>query len=179
MSDRPFSLISKFLLALASVASYALVSTLAESIEPIESVPEPGLWFPYLAGAIFGAFVLLPYVGADRRPLRIATLCVASALIYRLAVWFVTAGPFDYDMLVTFVLAGAGAAILCAIAVVLLAPQPWRRRALVFALVAGAAGGAAFELKLASDQFLLLSHGIWQILVCLALHAGFGRRPAA
>jgi hypothetical protein len=177
-ADTRFSLASKVLLALASIASYALVSSLAEALEPMESVPPPGVWFPYVAGAIFGGFVLMPYVGADRRAVRIAALWVAGALIYRLAVWFATDGPLNYDVLVTFVITGAGAAVLCALAVALLAPRPYRPLALVFALVAGALGGASFELKVASDEFMVLSHGCWQLLVCLALHAGFDRSPS-
>ena len=173
-----FSLAAKFLLALASIASYALVSSLAEAIEPMESVPPPGLWFPYVAGAIFGGFVLMPYVGTDRRVARIAALWVAGALIYRLAVWFAVDGPLNYEVLVTFVITGAGAAVLCALAVALLAPRPLRPLALGLALVAGALGGASFEIKVASDEFMLLGHGCWQLLVCLALHAGFERRPS-
>jgi hypothetical protein len=174
-----FSLLAKLLLALASIAAYALISNLADALEPVESVPDPGFWFHYLAGAIFGALVLTPYAGADRRAMRVAGLCIASALVYRLAVWFVTEGPLDYDVVATFAITGAGAAVLCALAVVLIAPQPKRALAFVLALVAGALGGASFDLKLSSDQYLLVSHGIWQLLVCLALHAGFRQRTSA
>lgn len=175
-ADTRFSLVSKILLALASVASYSLVLRLAQAVEPIESVPDTGLWFPYAAGAIFGAFVLMPYVGPDRRTLRIAGLWVASALIYRLAVWFAADGPLDAGMLATFAITGAGAAVLCALAVVLIAPQPGSAPAFAFALIAGALGGASLDLKVAFDPDMLIGHGIWQLLVCLALHAGFGRR---
>jgi hypothetical protein len=178
-ADTRYSLVSKILLALASVASYSLVLRIAEAIEPIETVPDTGLWFPFVAGAIFGAFVLMPYVGADRRTLRIALLCVAGALVYRLAIWFVTGGPLDYDLLVSFVITGAGAAALCALAVTLIAPQPVQTLAVVFALVAGAIGGATFDIKIAADPNMVVGHGIWQLLVCLALHAGFGRQLPA
>jgi len=175
-ADTRFSLVSKILLALASVASYSLVLRLAEAIEPVESVPGTGLWFPYVAGAIFGGFVLMPYVGQDRRTLRIAGLWVASALIYRLAVWFAADGPLGAGMLATFAITGAGAAVLCALSVVLIAPQRGSAPAFVFALVAGALGGASLDLKVAFDPDMLVGHGIWQLLVCLALHAGFERR---
>lgn len=178
-TDTRYSLVSKVLLALASVASYSLVLSIAERIEPIETVPDTGLWFPFVAGALFGAFVLMPYVGADRRTLRIALLCIASALIYRLAIWFVTGGPLDYDLLASFVITGAGAAVLCALAVAFIAPQPVRALAIVFALVAGAIGGATFDIKIAADPNMVVGHGIWQLLVCLALHAGFGRQLPA
>ncbi len=172
----PYPLVSKLLLALASIAAYALIADLAESVEALESVPEPALWFHYVAGAVFGALVLAPYVGPRRRMLRIVGLCVASAAIYRLAVWFVTEGPLDYDMLVTFAVAGAGAAILCGLAVTCIAPRPYGPVVFVATLAGGAIGGASFEFKIATDQFLLVSHAIWQLLACLALHAGFRDR---
>ena len=74
---------------------------------------------------------------------------------------------------------GAGAAALCALAVALIAPQPVRALAVVFALVAGAIGGATFDIKIAADPNMVVGHGIWQLLVCLALHAGFGRQLPA
>jgi hypothetical protein len=174
-----FTLFAKLLLALASIAAYALIANLAERLEPIEGVPDPGFWFHYVAGAIFGALVLTPYLGPRQRALRFAGLCLASAGIYRLAVWFVAEGPLDYGVLATFVIAGAGAAAICVCAVVLIAPQPHRALAFVLVPAAGALGGASFELKMASDEIMLLSHGIWQLLVCFALHAGFRQRTRA
>jgi hypothetical protein len=173
-----FPLFTKLLLVLASIAAYLLVANIAEALDPLEAVPDAGLWFHYVVGALFGALVLGPYAAADHRPLRILGLAAASAVIYRLAILFVTEGPLDYGVLATFVITGAGAALLCALAVWLVAPQPFRPLAFVLALVAGALGGATFELKVASDPFLLVSHAAWQLLVCLALHAGFGVRRA-
>ena len=175
-TDTRYSLVSKLLLAFASIASYVLVLRLAAAVEPIEVIPDAGLWFPYVAGAIFGAFVLMPYVGADRRALRIALLWVASALIYKLAIWFVATEPLDYDDSVTFAIAGTGAAVLCALSVMIIASRPGAALAFAYTLVAGALGGASFEIKVPSDPNLILNHGIWQVLVCLALHAGFERR---
>jgi hypothetical protein len=175
------SLVAKLLLALASIAAYALISNLAEAVEPIEGVPDPGFWFHYLAGAIFGGLVLGPYAGTHQRALRIAGLALAGAAIYRLAVWFVTAGPLDFDVAATFAITGAVAAALCGLSVVLIAPRQDRPLVfvLVLALAAGALGGATFDLKISSDPFLLVSHGTWQLLVCLALHAGFRDRTTA
>lgn len=177
-TDTSFSLGAKLLLALASIAAYALISNLAEALEPVEGVPDPGFWFHYLAGAIFGALVLAPYAGPRQRALRIVALSLAGAAIYRLAVWFVTAGPLDYDMAATFAITGSGAAVLCALAVIVIAPRLKRPvlLVLVLALAAGALGGASFDFKISSDPFLLVSHGVWQLLVCLALHVGFERR---
>lgn len=171
-------LISKLLLSLASIAAYLLVANLAEALDPLESVPDAGLWFHYVVGAIFGALVLGPYATAPHKALRIFGLAAASAVIYRLAILFVTEGPLSYDVLTTFMITGAGAALLCVLATCLIAPQPLRLNAFLFVLLAGAAGGASFELKLVTDPFLLLSHAIWQLLVCLALHAGFRARPS-
>ena len=168
----------KLLLALASIAAYVLVANIAEALDPLESIPDAGLWFHYVVGAIFGALVLGPYAAPDRRPLRIAGLAAASAAIYRVAILFVTEGPLDYGVLTTFVITGAGAALLCCLAVCVIAPQRFAPLAFVLALLAGGAGGATFELKFASDPFLLVSHAAWQFLVCLALHAGFEARRA-
>jgi hypothetical protein len=175
---RPSPLL-KFLLALASIAAYAVIARLAEAADPLESVPDAGLWFHYVVGAIFGALVLGPYATQPRRALRVIGLAVASALIYRLAVLFVTEGPLDYAVVTTFAITGAGAALLCCLAVSLIAPRPPRAVPLILALVAGAIGGASFDLRIASDPFLLLSHGAWQLLVCLALHAGFDVRRSS
>ena len=49
-----YSLASKILLALASIASFALLLSLAEAIAHLEAVPDTGTWLPYVAGAIFG-----------------------------------------------------------------------------------------------------------------------------
>ena len=62
---------------------------------------------------MFGAFVLAPYAGASRRVLRGIALAVAAAAIYYAAVRFVVNAPAGLDALATFVLAGAGAALLC------------------------------------------------------------------
>lgn len=171
-----FPLYAELLLALASIVVYALVAMLAEALDPLESVPDAVLWFHYVVGAVFGALVLGPYAVRERRWLRILALAIAGALIYRLAILFVTEGPLDYDVLTTFVITGAGAAVLCWLAICLIASRPYRVLPLVLALTAGAVGGASFDLKFASDPFLLVSHALWQLLVCLALHAGFAAR---
>lgn len=173
-----FSLFTKLLLALGSIAAYVLVANVAEAVDPLEAVPDAGLWFHYVVGAIFGALVLGPYAAPDRRAVRVFALAAAAAVIYRLAILFVTEGPLDYGVLATFVIAGAGAALLCGLAVCAIAPRPFLPLAFVFLLAAGAVGGAAFDLKIASDPFLLVSHAAWQLLVCLALHGGFELRRA-
>lgn len=172
-----FSLLAKLLLALASVAAYALIATLAESVEGLESVPDAGLWFHHVVGAVFGALVLGPYVGPRQRVLRFMALAAVGSLIYWLAVRFVSEGPIGFNATTSFVIAGAGAAVLSGLAVAVIAPRAYGVPVFALTLVAGVAGGASFELKIAADAFLLVSHAAWQLLVCLALHAGFRARP--
>ena len=171
-------LIIKLALALVSAIAYSVIAELADRFEAIESVPDTGLWFHYVVGAVFGALVLAPYLGARQRFIRFIGLCVASAAIYWLAVWFVTDGPIGYDAVTAFVIAGAGAALLSGIAVVAIAPRSFDLRLAGFTLVAGALGGAAFELKFAFDQYLLAGHVAWQMLTCLALHFGLRTQSA-
>lgn len=160
----------KLALALVSVVAYSVIAELADRFEAIESVPDTGLWFHYVVGAAFGALVLGPYVGPRQRIVRFVLLCAASAGIYWLAVWFVTDGPIGYDAVTSFVISGAGAALLSGLAVVAIAPRTFDLQLIAFTLVAGAIGGAAFDLKFAFDQYLLAGHVAWQLLVCLALH---------
>ena len=163
----------KLALALVSVVAYSVIAELADRFEAIESVPDTGLWFHYVVGAVFGALVLAPYLGPRQQIIRFVLLCVASAGIYWLAVWFVTDGPIGYDSITSFVVSGAGAALLSGLAVVAIAPRAFGMRLVAFTLVAGAFGGAAFDLKFAFDQYLLAGHVAWQVLVCLALHFSF------
>jgi hypothetical protein len=76
---------AKLGLALVSVLAYSVIAELADRFEAIESVPDTGLWFHYVVGAVFGALVLAPYVGPRQRIIRIVLLCAASAGI---EVWF-------------------------------------------------------------------------------------------
>ena len=172
------SLVFKYGLALTSVVAYAVIAELADALEPIEAIPDAGLWFHYVVGAVFGALVLGPYVGPKQRALRIVLLATASAGIYYLAVRFVADGPFSYDATTSFVIAGSASAVLCAIATILIAPCAPDWRVVPLAAVAGAIGGATFDFKLSFDQNLLMPHAVWQLLVCLALHFGLRERSA-
>jgi hypothetical protein len=166
----------KYALVFASLVAYAVIWQIAEALDPIEGFPDAGLWFHYVVGAVVGALVLGPYAAPDRRALRVLALAAASAIIYYLAVRFVAEGPIGYDVILSFVLAGSGAALLCGLALVAIAPRPFAWRLVPLLLAAGAAGGAAFELELAFDPVLLVGHAAWQMLVCLALH--FALRPS-
>jgi hypothetical protein len=143
----------------------------------VDGFPATGRWFHHVVGAVFGALVLGPYAAPDRRAARILGLGAAGAVIYHLAVRFVVDGPLGYDALTSFVLAGAGSAVLCGIAVVLIAPRAFSWPLVAVMLAAGAVGGAAFELKLASDPILLVGHATWQLLVCLALQWDLRDQP--
>ena len=172
------SLVWKYGLALTSVVAYAVMMQLANALEHVDSIPDVGLWLYYVLGAIFGALVLGPYVGPKQRALRICLLAGVSAGIYYLSIKFVADGPFSYDATTSFVIAGVGSAVLCAVATILLAPHAPDWRVVPLAALAGAIGGAAFELNLSFDQDLLVPHAVWQLLVCLALHLGLRDRPA-
>ena len=170
------SLIFKYGLALASVVAYAVIALLADALDPVEGIPDAGSWFHYLVGALFGALVLGPYVGRKQRALRIFLLAIASAAIYYLAIRFVADGPIGYDAITSFIIAGSGSAVLCAVATILLAPCAPDWRVVPLAAAAGAIGGAVFDVKLAFDSNLLVPHAAWQMLVCLALHLGLRER---
>ena len=167
------NLATKIALALVSAGFYGLLTFLSERSAAVDTFLSKANSGMHLVAVVFGAFVLVPYVTASRRwPLRAAALCIASAAIYYAAVRFVVDGPFHYDTMASFAVSGAGAALLTGLAVVLLAPRPFRMKLIPMLLVAGAAGGAVFDHKLSIDESMLLGHLAWQVLVCLALHYG-------
>jgi hypothetical protein len=182
-SDRPsrstgtsFPLLAKYALALVSLIAFVAISLLGEHLESGGGFSESGFWLRLATGGAFGALVLGPYASGARRVPRVLALAAASAAIYYLAVRFVADGPIPYDSIVSLIVAGSGAALLCGLAVVFIAPRAfsWGLVPLLFA--AGALGGAAFEVRIPNDELLLVGHAAWQLLVCVALHAGF--RPA-
>jgi hypothetical protein len=175
-----FTLRGKYGLLLASLTGYVALALLAEHLASTGRTTEAGPWFHYAAGAVFGALVLGPYAVPRRRIARILALAVASAAIYWLAVRFVTETPIPYDVIVSLVIAGALAAVLCGLAVIVIAPRRFGWRVLVLLAIAGAAGGAAFEFRIPNDGLLLVGHATWQLLVGLALHFGFRQaRPTS
>lgn len=169
----PFPLLGKYALALASLIGFVAISLLGEYLESGVGFSESGFWLRLAVGAVFGTCVLGPYAAPARRVPRILALAVASAAIYYLAVRFVAEGPIPYDSIVSLIVAGSGAALLCGLAVVVIAPRPFGWRIVPLLLVAGALGGAAFEIRIPNDGLLLVGHATWQLLVCLALHFGF------
>jgi hypothetical protein len=106
---------------------------------------------------------------------RILALAAASAAIYWLAVRFVADGPIPYDSIVSLIVAGGGAALLCGLVTVVIAPRAFSWGLMPLLLAAGALGGAAFEVRIPNDELLLVGHAAWQLLVCLALNYGFRR----
>lgn len=167
------SLIVKYGLALASVTGYVGLALAADHLAAAGRMHDAGLWFQYAAGAAFGALVLGPYAGSPRRATRILALALASAAIYWLAVRFVAEAPLPFGSIVSLVMAGSLAALLSGLAVIAIAPRPFGPGVLALLLAAGAAGGAAFEIRIPEDGLLLAGHATWQLLVCLALHFGF------
>jgi hypothetical protein len=177
MTQPPKTLAFRLLLAMASIVAYAVLVQLTPVFESVEGGPNMNTVFHLVVGAVFGAFVLAPCARAPRRVLRGFALAVAAAAIYYAAVRFVVNAPAGLDALATFVIAGAGAALLCGLAVAVIAPQPFGLRLAMLLLVAGAAGGAVFDVKFSIDPNLLFGHAAWQLLTCMALY--FGLRSAS
>lgn len=169
---------AKLLLALISAGSYGFLNFLSSRSEAIDALLSTSNSGMHLIGIMFGAFVMVPYVTpTGHRVLRAVTMCIASASIYYAAVRFVAVGPLGYNKITSFVLSGSGAALLTGLTVVVLGPRPFSARLIPLMLAAGAAGGAVFEYKSSIDEFMLLAHTAWQLLVCLALHFSFRETP--
>ena len=166
------SLAFRLLLAIVSVLAYGVLVQFTPLIEAIEGVPHLNTAFHLLVGAIFGAFVMAPYARAPRRGLRGVLLALAAGGIYFAAIRFVVDGPASLDALASFVISGSAAALLCGLAVALIAPQAFTARTAVLLLVAGATGGLSFALKVTFDPDLVISHAVWQVLTCFALFLG-------
>jgi hypothetical protein len=171
------SLALRLLLAIASIVAYAMLVQLSPFVEAIDGVPYLNTAFHLVVGATFGAFVMVPYARAPLRLLRSLLLAGAAAVVYYGAIRFVVDGPAGLDALTSFAIAGAGAAFLCGVAVAAIAPRLFDLRLGALLLVAGALGGAAFDVKLSYDPNLLLGHAAWQLLTCLALFFG-SRSPS-
>lgn len=170
-----FPLLAKYALALVSLIAFVAISLLGERLESGGGFSESGFWLRLATGAVFGACVLGPYAAPAHRVPRILALAVASAAIYWLAVRFVADGPIPYDSIVSLVVAGSGAALLCGLAVIIIAPRAFGWGIVPLLLAAGALGGAAFEIRIPNDELLLVGHATWQLLVCLAMHFGLRR----
>jgi hypothetical protein len=167
----------KYALVVVSVAGYWAVVQLAGWLEGSGWLAEPYVWARGAVATLFGALVLGPYARAPWRALRIAALCAASILIYEAAIRFVTAGPPGVTAPAAFLMSGSVGALLAGLSVALLGPLRFGWRAALLLLVAGAAGGAAFDLPLTQDEIMLAGHAAWQALVCGALHFGTAQRP--
>ncbi len=160
----------RLLLAMASVVAYAVLVQFTPLLEMIDSVPNVNTLFHLLIGAIFGALVLAPYAKAPRQAARGIALAAAGATIYYGAIRFVVESPAGLDPLAALVIAGVGAALLCGLAVALVAPGRFTPRLGLALAIAGAVGGAVFDLKLTFDPHLLIGHAAWQLPVFLALY---------
>jgi hypothetical protein len=166
------SLAFRLLLAVVSTLSYAVLVQFSPVIEAIDGVPHLNTAFHLVVGALFGAFVMAPYARMPRRLARGALLAVSAGGIYYAAIRFVVDGPAGLDALQSFVIAGSAAALLCGLLVSLVAPRAFGLRLAALLVVAGAAGGAAFALRISFDPDLLIGHAAWQLLTCVALYLG-------
>lgn len=166
------------MLAMASVVAYAVLVQFTPLLETIDSVPSMNTLFHLLVGAIFGALVLAPFVQGPRRLARGIALAAVAAAIYYGAIRFVVESPAGLDPLAVLVIAGVGSALLCGVAVVLIAPGRFTQRLGIALAIAGGVGGAVFDLKLAFDPHLLIGHAAWQLSVFLALYFARDEAPA-
>jgi hypothetical protein len=160
----------RLMLAMASVVAYAVLAQLTPLLESFDSLPSMNILFRLLIGAIFGALVLAPFARAPKRAARAIALTIASAAIYYGAIRFVVEGPAGLDPLASLVIAGVAAALLCGLAVALIAPGRFTPRLGIALAIAGAIGGAVFDLRLAFDPHLLVGHAAWQLPVFVALY---------
>lgn len=170
---------ARLALAIVSAGSCWLIGALGARFDWDDTIFGGFVWQPHLIAVIFGALVMAPCITALRfRWLRVAAMCVASAIIYFYAIKFVIDGPFSYNTITPFLISGGGAAFLVGVSVVALAPQMASTRLFLLCLLAGVIGGAAFDdaIWLDSGFAEIGGHLAWQVLVCLALH--FGLRPA-
>lgn len=159
----------RLFLAIASVVAYAVLVQFTPLLDTIEGLPHANTLFHLLIGAIFGALVLAPFAQAPWRVARGIALAIAAAAIYYGAIRFVVDAPPGLDTRTSLVIAGAGAALLCGVAVAAIGRSAFTVRLGIALPVAGAAGGAMFDLKLNFDPYLLIGHAAWQLLVFLAL----------
>jgi len=157
------------MLVIASVVAYAVLVQFTPLLDTIEGVPSANTLFHLMIGAIFGALVLAPFAKAPQRIARGIALVVAAAAIYYGAIRFVVDGPANLDPLASLVIGGILSALLCGLAVALLAPGPFTPRLGAALAIAGAVGGAVFDAKLNFDPNLLVGHAAWQLGVFLAL----------
>lgn len=129
-------------------------------------------WPVVLGGALFGALVMAPLINArSLRVLRVLALCICSVVAFRLAIEVAIDDPLGNA---EYVSAGFVGAELVAVSVMIFAPVRFNWRIFIFAGLAGAVGGEAFnhlgELK--GDFLPMTAYAVWQTLVCLALHFG-------
>jgi hypothetical protein len=130
-----------------------------------------------LAGAIFGALVLVPFVGAKRsRAGRASALILGSILIYALTVELATDryGSLNLDNDTSILVSGALGAILVGILTTLAAPLRASRKLWAYVVVAGLVGGFLFNLAVYSPHAVVvaLGYAAWQVPVCWALYMG-------
>jgi hypothetical protein len=169
-------LTARLVLAIASGCSYGVLGLLAERSDAFDAVLTRANTAWHIIAIVFGALVMAPYAAASRLALaRALAMCLASIAIYYGAVRFVVDGPFGYDSMAPFLIAGGGAALLVGVAVLLLSSRPFQRPLIPATLAAGAIGGAAFDVNfgLDADLNLAVAHVAWQALVCVALYLGF------
>ena len=134
-------------LVLVSIVVYAVLARSTEKLETIEGIPETGLWFHYVVGGVFGALVLAPFIGPRHRVVRFAGALHRERrdLLPRSPIRDRRADRLRHDHVLH---AGRQCSRASSgLAVVVIAPRAFTWKLLPLALVAGALGGAAFDLN--------------------------------
>jgi len=167
----------------------ALISALLWwALTEIEGVPTgstPG--FPtYATGAVYAAFVLVPYLPGLRGTLKLRalTLLACGALSYFLAIrvfiWapgiLMEIGRMGFVGIVAALIIGIGARFIIPLDIRLDGWLMLVGAGLVGGVVVGIGYGPGFStMSGMNGPFLLPGHVAWQVLVCLALYYGSNR----
>jgi hypothetical protein len=131
-----------------------------------------------LAGGVFGALVLVPFIAAARaRLVRAGALVVGGALIHWGAVSLAIHLAGDVPVMAVYVIPGFVGGLLSALLTALVAPLPVPWRAVALASLGGLAGGVAFGISPDFDLWGWGDYILWQMLVFLGLY--FGTRLTA
>jgi hypothetical protein len=134
-----------------------------------------GYVYYFLAGLLFAAAVLFPYLKRDDRvALSAITLAIASAVSYYCAVWLAVEEPLtDSVEWLSFTVASVGGAGIVLFALVWMTPVRATPVLAILVLIAAVIGGPVTYLTLPKDSLIvLLGHGSWHILMCLAIYYG-------
>lgn len=134
-----------------------------------------GYVYYFFSGLLFATAVLFPYLRRhDRVVIRATSLAIASAVSYYCAVWLAVEEPLTGGIgWLSFTVASVGGAAIVLFALVWVTPLRATPVLAVSVLTAAVLGGPITYLTLPKDSLIvLLGHGSWHILMCLAIYYG-------